>query len=216
MCGRYGYTLDKNKIEKRIGGYYDGELTRLSVNVAPQTYNPIAAGVPTAIKPAKWGLIPSWSKDGKMTYPTFNARSEELHEKATYRSLIYKKHCLVPFNFFYEWRTEGKVKIPFRIELADDILVAAGLWEVWRDPTKPEGENLLRSYTMLTTAATESMQGIHDRMPLLLPRDWEKVWIDPTTPKSVLEEIRFSRPNPTLVITEADPQLNKVGYQPEV
>ena len=69
---------------------------------------------------------------------------------------------------------------------------------------------------MLTTAATESMQSMHERMPLFLPSEWEKTWIDPSTPKDVLEDIRFSRPTPTLNITEADPQINNVRYQPEV
>jgi putative SOS response-associated peptidase YedK len=69
-----------------------------------------------------------------------------------------------------------------RIRPADgSTLALAGLYEVWRDKSKPEDdpEAWVRSYTIITTTATDAVGRIHDRMPMAIaPADWD-AWLDP-------------------------------------
>jgi putative SOS response-associated peptidase YedK len=91
-----------------------------------------------------------------------------------FRDALQRRRCLVPIDAFYEWRAEGKAKIPFAVARADGApMAAAGLWEGWRSPA---GE-VLRSYTILTTAACEVLRHLHERMPVILePLHWA-LWL---------------------------------------
>ena len=124
----------------------------------------------------RWGLVPSWSKDSKIGYRTINARSETAATKPAFRSAYRKRRCLVPASWFYEWRKEGKEKTPFRIQRTDGApLVMAGLFESWRGSAT---EAPRTTFTILTTAANEDMEGLHDRMPCLLNREDHDRWLD--------------------------------------
>ncbi|MTK64933.1 MAG: SOS response-associated peptidase [Methanobacterium sp.] len=121
-----------------------------------------------------WGLIPSWSKEGKMTYPTFNARSDGYQVKASFKGAWKAgRRCLVVIDGYYEWRPSDKQ--PFSIAYVDRRPMAvAGLWETWR--AKNGGETI-NSCTMLTIDASERMAPLHDRAPVFLhERDWP-IWL---------------------------------------
>jgi len=98
----------------------------------------------------KWGVIPFWSKDGKMKLPTFNAKAETVTKLPTFKNAWEAgRRCLVVTDGFYEWRKGDKQ--PFAIACADGLTVMAGLWEKWKSP---EGEKI-NSCTVITTAANE-------------------------------------------------------------
>src|SRR5476649_472632 len=65
-----------------------------------------------------WGLVPNWSRDGKMTANTFNAREDTVQSKATYRDAFAKRRCLLVWDSYVEWRTEGAVKVPYEFSMA--------------------------------------------------------------------------------------------------
>jgi putative SOS response-associated peptidase YedK len=144
----------------------------LRFNIAPtqEIAVIVATDAGRALGTMRWGLIPSWSKDPKSGPPLFNARSETAAEKPTFRSAMRHRRCLIPADGFYEWKKEGKHKLPIYVRRPDEQPFAfAGLWEQWRD---------LQSCTILTTAANELMAPLHDRMPVILsPNDYE-VWLD--------------------------------------
>jgi putative SOS response-associated peptidase YedK len=123
----------------------------------------------------RWGLIPSWAKDMKIGSHTINARSETVAEKPAFRSAIKHRRCLIIADGFYEWQPQGKKKQPYYFQMANNEPFAiAGLWENWRSP---EGENIV-SCSIITTTANETVQPVHDRMPVILPSgDWEQ-WLD--------------------------------------
>jgi putative SOS response-associated peptidase YedK len=124
----------------------------------------------------RWGLIPPWAKDASIASKLFNARAETVAEKASFRNAFRKRRCLVPATGFYEWRTEGKTKTPFRFVVDDGAPFAfAGLHETWRDHA---GETI-QSYTLITTTPNELVAPIHNRMPVILTRDAEEIWLDP-------------------------------------
>lgn len=95
----------------------------------------------------RWGLVPSWANDVKISASMINARSESVAEKPSFRTAFKKRRCLILADGFYELRTEGKVKQPFFIHRKDDQPFAfAGLWERWS-----KGEPPIESGTIITT-----------------------------------------------------------------
>ena len=104
-----------------------------------------------------------------------NARAETLMEKGAFKNLVDRRRCLVPADGFYEWRKEGKHKVPMWFHLkSKEPFAFAGLWNVWR---KPDGNNL-ETFTIITTEPNELMQPIHNRMPVILRREDEEQWLD--------------------------------------
>jgi putative SOS response-associated peptidase YedK len=107
-----------------------------------------------------------------------NARVETLAQKPAFRAALKKRRCLIPADGFYEWQKQGKLKQPVRIVLKSrEPFAFAGLWEHW---TSPDDEEVL-SCTIITTAANELLKEVHERMPVILSRDDEALWLAPKT-----------------------------------
>jgi putative SOS response-associated peptidase YedK len=139
----------------------------------------------------RWGLVPSWAKDPKISYSTINARAEEAASKPAYREALKRRRCLIPADAFYEWQRLVKTKHPFAFALASGEPYAfAGLWESWR-PKEPPDTPPLESFTLLTTDPNELMEPVHDRMPVILePRDYAR-WLESgTTERPPLDLLR--------------------------
>ena len=134
------------------------------------------------IKIASWGLIAPWSKNSqdalRSQSQAINARSESVHEKPTFRSAFRTHRCLVPASGYYEWATElgrYKTKQPVFISRDDNKLLAfAGIYDRW---ISPEGE-IRDSVAIITRDAVGDLARVHNRMPLFLPRDRWKAWMD--------------------------------------
>ena len=104
-----------------------------------------------------------------------NARAETVGEKAAFRDALRRRRCLVLADGFYEWRQVGRVKRPIRIVMrSGEPFAFAGLWPVWRDPE----DKTVPSCTIITTPANDLLRPIHDRMPMVLPREMEGLWLD--------------------------------------
>jgi putative SOS response-associated peptidase YedK len=130
-----------------------------------------------AIRAYRWGLIPSWAKDEKIASKMFNARAETLATSGAFRESFRKRRCIVPADAFYEWQRQGGTRQPFLIRRSDGApLALAGLWSGWHHP---ETEQVIRTFTIVTTTANRMLSSIHDRMPVVLaPQDWD-LWLDP-------------------------------------
>ncbi|GGH57983.1 SOS response-associated peptidase [Rothia aerolata] len=95
---------------------------------------------------ARWGLLPTWAEDASFSAKAFNARSETIFEKPTFRQAATAGHCAIPVSGYYEWKTEtttaGKqVKTPHFIHRADqDPIYFAGLYSWWKI-TEKEAHN---------------------------------------------------------------------------
>ena len=123
----------------------------------------------------RWGLIPSWAKSASVGNRLINARAETVAERPSFRSALARRRCLVLADGFYEWQRTGKARRPMRVTLkSGEPFAFAGLWDSWRDP---EGE-IVRSCTIITTAANELLRPVHERMPVILPRELESFWLD--------------------------------------
>ena len=187
MCFTVNINLTRNELEKRFGarfsepssyrpGYYFNAFDLPAMPVIPSEN-------PGSIELLRWGLIPFWVKDaraaGEIRKKTFNARMETLLEKPSFRSSVRSKRCMVLCRGFYEWQHRETGKIPHYVYLKGEPPMAlAGLYDDW--PDRETGE-LLRTFTIITTAANSMMEKIHNsgkRMPLILRPENEKTWVD--------------------------------------
>jgi putative SOS response-associated peptidase YedK len=152
------------------------------VYVVRQTKERDAEGAPTGavhreLRAVRWGLVPSWAKDVSIGNRMLNARVESLTEKPAFRRAARSRRCLVPADGWYEWakKLDGPGKQPYYMTPRDgSVLAFAGLWEVWG-----EGDDRLYTCTVITEPAVGALTEIHDRMPLVLPRDRWADWLDP-------------------------------------
>jgi putative SOS response-associated peptidase YedK len=132
----------------------------------------------------KWGLIPHWAKDPSIGHKLINARAETLMEKPSFRESYQKRRCLIPADGFYEWKRTAEGKVPLYIRLRQQPLFTfAGLWERW---ISPSGERIT-TCTIITTEPNELMRDIHQRMPVILNREQERVWLDRNADRNTLE-----------------------------
>ena len=187
MCGRYTYTQIPELDEDAVV-FPDGKDIPLIPrhNIAPTNYAPvIIQQAPRKIHFYRWGLIPYWAKDEKIGYKLINARSETLLEKPSFRDSVSARRCLVPADSFYEWKKIMDGKQPYRIGTTDfQPFYMAGLTSEWR----AQDGSMIHTYTILTTSANEMMEGLHDRMPVILNRSDAVKWLSPSTDSARLIE----------------------------
>ena len=187
MCGRYYFFTPADIVAERFGVAVR-EALHPRFNVAPQSEAPvILAGEGTRrLVAMRWGLVPSWSKDPASAYKMINARAETAPEKPSFRGPFRRQRALVPADGFYEWKREGAGKRPYALRLKSrEPFAMAGLWDRWK---APEGGELL-SFTILTTSANPLVSSIHDRMPVILPREAEASWLDPNESEGALRSL---------------------------
>lgn len=186
MCGRFTLTVDPEELMERFHLDAAEAITAPRYNVAPtQDVAVVLSESPNRLSVAKWGLIPSWAKDPGIGARMINARAETLPEKPSFRTAFKKRRCLVLADGFFEWRKEqdGKTKTPMYMRLQDgEAFAFAGLYELWKSP---EGQDV-RSCTIVTCEPNALLQTIHNRMPVILPRDAEAEWLDASTPAIAL------------------------------
>lgn len=153
-----------------------------SFNVKPTQSIPIIVGTPPErrVAPARWSLVPLWADDLKLKFPTFNARIETAAAKPTFKASVKSKRCLVPFDGYYEWLTEGTQKTPYYVHRIDQQpLLLAGLYSWWRSPTTEEWH---LTATILTRESAAQLAPLHDRMPVLLHPDFVDDWLNTEIP----------------------------------
>ena len=178
MCGRYSLATDIEDLADRFDFRATGLTYQMRFNLAPtqQVLTITNDGSENCAQLMKWGLIPFWAKDPHIGNRMINARAETLSEKPVFRQAFQRRRCLVIADGFYEWRKEGKSKTPLRIILkSGEPFAFAGLWENWKSP---DGEPV-QSCTIITTTPNGVMEPIHNRMPVILPREAEGTWLEP-------------------------------------
>jgi putative SOS response-associated peptidase YedK len=120
-----------------------------------------------------------------------------------------KRRCIVPSDGFYEWRRAGGQKQPFFLHPPEDaVLAMAGLWSVWKDP----GTGMwVLSAAVVTTAANRLVSSLHDRMPVLLPREAWDDWLDPAVDdQEYLLSLLVPAPDDVLAVTPVSARVNDV------
>jgi len=200
MCGRYSNTLPPEAIRQ----IFYGELPNWPAyyNAAPTTALPVVRQGNNGNRKLvlmRWGLIPWFSKDGKSSYSTINARAEGLRTAASYReSFVKGRRCIVPASGYFEWTGPKNDRQPHYFTRADgQPMVLAGLWDRWRSADKSETKE---TFTIVTTEPSKFAAQFHNRMPLILELETWDLWMkgEPDAAaapmKPANEDVLVSRP----------------------
>lgn len=193
MCGRI-VLVDLTKVAKCFNIQKSLTDCKTGWNISPgqQISAVIQQNGQNIIESFLWGLIPPWAKDPSIGNKLINARAETIGEKPSFRSAFRKRRCLIIVDGFYEWKTDGKKKIPLYFYLkSGEPFGLAGLHESWMSPDQKQ----VNTCTIITTAANSLISPIHDRMPVIVPKELEQTWINETIEdKSIL--LPILRPYP--------------------
>lgn len=178
MCGRFTLTVSQlPNVAKLLDAWMDPESAkafRPRYNIAPSTSHFIFTGAPEGVRlePARWGLIPHWSK-GEEGW--INARIETAAEKPAFRDAFRKRRCVVPADGFYEWTGPKSARQPYWFHRPKkEVFLFAGLYEP-ADEAKKRPE----TFTILTAPAEGMIKPYHERMPVIISPEIAKSWIGP-------------------------------------
>lgn len=164
MCGRYYLDFDILEAEK-----FDSKNSisyETNFNITPQTKVPIF--IENELTMATWGFFPDWIKNQKNSKPLFNTRWETVQEKRTFKAAFKKHRCLVPISGWYEWKNVNDEKQPYFFYKQNELLKAAGLY--W---LRSSGDI---EFSIITKEAEDNLLTIHNRTPLILNNDSQKLW----------------------------------------
>lgn len=206
MCGRFSLTTEEQQLNEffRLAGGSEPYVPRY--NGAPtQNMAVITASEPHRLQNFRWGLVPFWSKELPRSTPVINARAESLTEKPMFRQAFIKRRCLIPADGFYEWSRNGG-KQPFRFVMSDAKPFAmAGLWDEWtHEPGK-----VIRSFAIITTGPNALMEPIHNRMPVILPKEAYDEWLNGDNENNVIEMLK-PFPESLMKVYQVSDKVNSV------
>ena len=164
MCGRY--YLDFDLLESENFDSKNSVSYETNFNITPQTKVPIF--IENELTMATWGFFPDWIKNQKNSKPLFNTRWETVQEKRTFKAAFKKHRCLVPISGWYEWKNVNDEKQPYFFYKQNELLKAAGLY--W---LRSSGDI---EFSIITKEAEDNLLTIHNRTPLILNNDSQKLW----------------------------------------
>ncbi len=212
MCGRFTITLTIGFAERFsvINGVFPDHPR---YNIAPGQPVPVIVGTRegNASVAMTWGLVPAWAKEGPVARPLINARAESLLSRPAFRGPVRHQRCLVPATGFYEWTRDGKTRTPFYFKRKDgDLFAFAGLFDRW-SPGGPGG-----GFAIVTTSPNGLVAPVHDRMPAILAREDEKVWLgSPALSEDTLARILGPYPAGKLEAIRVSPAVNNPSAEGE-
>jgi putative SOS response-associated peptidase YedK len=205
MCGRVRLSSDYSEIKIKLKFDLEAPAPNFTADWNKPPTEPMLVAIRSESgkripKMMRWGLLPHWAKDEKLSYSTFNARAEEFTTKPAFKDAWKRgQRCLVVTDGFYEWKkldAKGKQKQPYAVATKEGQMIMAGLWAKWKAP-KSGGEVL--SCTILTCGPNDVMAELHDRMPVILTEnDWPK-WLG-EEPASEEELLALLKPCPDEVL----------------
>ncbi|MFQ5601748.1 MAG: SOS response-associated peptidase [bacterium] len=196
MCGRfslYGYKMTPEEFEERFGFPLPEETEYPpSFNIGPFRNIPAILSDENnhnRMIPMFWQLIPSWSKEFKSPYTAFNSTVESFEKKGYKQTLLKQNRCAIPVNNFFEFlrveedkinpktgRKKKEIKrVPFKFELRNgELMTLGGIYSVWLDAEKKP----YYSCSIITLPANKLVKKVHPRMPFILTRETERIWLD--------------------------------------
>jgi putative SOS response-associated peptidase YedK len=188
MCARFSLSIDPESVAR------DYNVTMIdpfapSYNTAPTMNSAVVTSKhPDRLQQYHFGLVPFWAQDTKIGLKMFNARSETILETNSFKPLMEKnRRCLVLCDGFYEWEKAGKEKLPYRFSVPDrGVFAFAGLYSHWKDKRT---EEWYQSFTIITTSSNKTVGKLHDRMPVILSKEEENLWLADDVPVKDLTQL---------------------------
>ncbi len=209
MIERYSITASPKKLEQRFGiDVLDTYAPNF--NAAPTHLLPVITSTsPQGISTFYWGTSPEWSKNKTLSEKIINIRVESVLEKPVLRKGMMKGRCLIPADGFYAWKKVGKkTAIPYRLVTNDQELFSfAGMWEEFEDTDGNE----FHTFSIITTPSDGIVATIHERMPVILTQDNEKIWLDNHSTEGDLMQVLMPYPSEKMNHYPVSPRINNAS-----
>ena len=208
MCGRYSLS-DAEDIPQRFSVKVKPKIKLVpNYNTAPTQVMPVVTMTEDGkrqIEMMKWGIPRILGKD--LVKELINTRADKAFG-GFWRKTVCNRRCLIPANGFYEWKGSAGNKTPFFIHPKQEELFAfAGIWDTWRS----EDGHEIKVYSIMTTEPNKEMRSIHNREPVMLHREDEASWIEPSNnDQDSLERFLYPYEDNGLEIYEVSRDVNAV------
>ena len=208
MCGRYNLN-DADKIDTRFEVEIAREVKlKPNFNVAPTQIMPVITSSEDGVRNLemmKWGIPRMLGKD--LVKELINTRADKAFG-GFWRKTVCNQRCLIPASGFYEWKGSKGNKTPFYIHPKDEELFAfAGIWSTWKN----EDGHEIKAYSIMTTEPNKEMSTIHSREPVMLHREDESSWLNPSNDsQDALERLLYPYEDGGLEIYEVSRDVNVV------
>jgi putative SOS response-associated peptidase YedK len=184
MCTRFSFDAPREKMKRQFNLNIKQELDK-SYNIAAGDNAYVLTNQSLDLKVFQWGLIPHWAQNKEVGENLINAMSEGIETKLSFRLAIRQRRCLIFADSYYEWHRQGLETQPYRVQLADQRIMAfAGVWDVWKD----EKDQLYRTFSIITVPANEDLDAIEaKRMPVILTEGSDQArWLSEVSLQSAL------------------------------
>lgn len=209
MIERYSITASAEAISHRfsvdVPDFYQPRF-----NAAPTQLLPIITNTaPKGISLFYWGTSPEWAKNKMLSEKIINLQTETIEEKTALKRALKKTRCIIPADGFYAWKKIGKkTSIPYRfISPGNELFALAGLWEEFEDTDGNE----FHTFKIITTKANPMVSLITDRMPFVLHREVESLWLRESTTEDEILNILKTVPDITLSNYPVSPGISNTA-----
>lgn len=170
MCGRFALAISQEDLQRAFD-LEGSTVWKFRYNIAPSQYIVVIKAW-RQLDFLIWGFQPAWLQPLPGTQKAsgfINARMETVAQKPAFRSAVQQRRCLVLATGYYEWRQQARIKQPYYLTRPDkQIFCFAGIWE-------QDG------CAILTTAAATELRWLHERMPVIIPPEMYREWLDSKT-----------------------------------
>jgi|SRR5690554_794726 len=179
MCGRFTLTLTPKQLEAYLEERYDilnkSELKLPRYNMSPsnEVVSVLHDGSKHRVGTLKWGFRPLYSKSDR-PLEIINVKGETVFEKPIFKSSVLHRRCVILADSFYEWKSDKTDKNPYRFMTDQKVFPMAAIWQTVKST---KGENI-HTVAIVTTKNNDILNGIHHRMPVILTKEEEKIWLN--------------------------------------
>lgn len=206
MIERYSLTATAAEIAERFSADVP-EFYKPRYNAAPTQLLPVITSTdPQGLSLFYWGRPPQFAKNKSLSERIVNLRQENISERPVLKKALMKYRCIVPADGFYAWKKLGKkTAIPYRFTSIEKLFSFAGLWEEFED----EGGAMVHTFAVITMPANSAVNKIADRMPMILDKRLETIWLNPASSESTLLNALIPYPSDKLTLYPVSPRINE-------
>lgn len=208
MIDRYSITATAEEVSGRFSVDVP-DFYRAHYNASPTHLLPvITSTTPHGLSSFFWGTAPDWAKNKTVAEKLINLPAEQFTEKPTLKKALRSQRCIVPADGFYGWKKLGKkTSIPYRfVNKKPEMFSFAGLWEEFEDT---DG-NPVQTFAVITLPANKIVNAVQERMPFILTRQSEKLWLDKNSTEDSLLALLASADTTDLNYYPVSPRISQV------
>lgn len=179
MCGRFTLTLTQAQLEDYLKERYDiynhsqFKLPRYNISPSNEVISVLHDGSKHRVGTLKWGFRPLYTTSNR-PLEIINVKGETVFDKAIFKTSVLQRRCVILADSFYEWKSDKSDKNPYRFMTDQKVFPMAAIWQTVETP----GGGKIHTVAIITTHNNDTLKGIHHRMPLILTKEDEKIWLN--------------------------------------